>query len=60
MHQLEVDWIEAGGMNVDHDFARSSARIRNLRKPDIVRDGAIAAEKVSAHRSILRTAEKFR
>src|SRR6185295_10213571 len=52
MHQLEVDRIEAGGMNVDHDFARPSPRIGNLRKPDIVGDGTVAGEKVSAHRSI--------
>ena len=44
-------------MDVDHDFASSSPRIGNLRKPDFVGDGAVAGEKVSAHRSILQTAK---
>src|SRR5437868_5540692 len=58
MHELEVDRIEAGGVNVDHDLARRSARLGNLRKPDIVGDGAVAGEEVGAHRWIPRRSKR--
>ena len=50
VHQLEVDRIEAGGMDFDQGLAGTRHRTRNLPKPDIVRDGAIAAKKECAHR----------
>ena len=51
MHDLEVDRIEAGGMDFDQDVAGARDRIGDFRQADMVGDRAIAVENKGSHGS---------
>lgn len=55
MHDLEVDRIEAGGMNFDSDVVGARDRIGDFGKADLVGDRAIAVEDKGSHGSSLRS-----
>jgi hypothetical protein len=44
MHDLEVDWIDAGGMDLDSDAVGARERIGDFSQADMVADRAIAVE----------------
>ncbi|QHO71796.1 hypothetical protein ACH79_03295 [Bradyrhizobium sp. CCBAU 051011] len=54
MHDLDVDRIEAGGMNFDQDVAGARGRIGKLGNAHMIGDRAITVENEGSHRSILR------
>jgi len=54
MHDLEVDRIEAGGVNFDQDVFGARDRIGDFGQADMVGDRAIAVENKGSHGSILR------
>jgi hypothetical protein len=58
MRDLEVDRIEAGGMDFDSDVAGARGRIGDFRQADMVGDRAIAVENKGSHESSCR-AEGF-
>jgi hypothetical protein len=58
MHDLEIDWIEAGGMDLDQDIVRARDRIGDIGQADMVGDRAIAVENKGSHGSSCR-AEEF-
>ena len=53
VHDLVVDRIEAGGVDLDHDLAGIGDRIGNLYQPDLVGDRSVTGENKPAHQSIL-------
>ena len=54
MRDLEVDRIEAGGMNFDSDLIGARDRIGEFGQMDMVGDRTIAVENKGSHGSSLR------
>jgi hypothetical protein len=57
MRDLEVDRIEAGGMDFDSNVAGTRDRIGDFRQADMVGDRAIAIENKGSHGSSCRVEE---